>query len=166
MLTNKELARVEPRAFMRRMLRDFDRFFEEGGFPFTRPGRVFGEFAWVPALEVVEKDHRLIARLDLPGMKKEEVSVTVTDEGLTIEGERKFKEEEKKNDWYRSERAYGKFVRTVALPEGVKTTDIKATFENGVLEVVVPLPAEAAAVPPSKIEIAGGEEKKVVKAAA
>jgi HSP20 family protein len=166
MVTNKELARVEPRAFMRRMLRDFDRFFEEGGFPFTRPGRVFGDFAWVPSLEVVEKDHRLKVRLDLPGVKKEEIAVNVTDEGLVIEGERKFEEEEKKNDWYRTERTYGKFVRTVPLPEGVKTTDIKATFVNGVLEVLVPLPAEAAATPSRKIEIAGEEEKKIVKPAA
>jgi HSP20 family protein len=91
--------------------------------------------------------------------------VTITEAGLTIEGEKKFEEEEKKNNWYRSERTYGKFVRTVPLPEGVKTADIKATFLNGVLEIVVPLPVEAAAVPPRKVEIAGGEEKKTVKAA-
>jgi HSP20 family protein len=147
------------------MLRDFDRFFEEGWTPLARTGGTFGEFGWVPALEVVEKENRLIARLDLPGVKKEEIAVSITDEALTIEGERKFEEEEKKNNWYRSERTYGKFVRTVLLPAGVKTADIKATFLNGVLEIVVPLPIEAAAVPPRKVEIAGGEEKKTVKAA-
>jgi len=154
MLTSKELTRVEPRAFMRRMLRDFDRFFEEGGLPFERPARGFGDFAWVPALEVVEKDRRLVARLDLPGVKKEEVTVMVTDEGLRIEGERTHKEEEKKNEWYRTECTYGKFVRTVPIPEGAKTADIKATLENGVLQVVVPLPVEATAAAPRKIEIA------------
>jgi HSP20 family protein len=164
-MTTRELARVEPRAFMRRMLRDFDRFFEGGTLPFTPPAKVFGDFAWVPALEVIEKDRRLVARLDLPGVKKEEISVTVTDEGLTIEGERKFEEEEKKNNWYRSERTYGKFVRTVPLPDNVKTADITAKFENGVLEVVVPLPAEAAGAAPRKVEIAAGEQKAVKPAA-
>ena len=76
MLTNKELTRVEPRAFVRRMLRDFDRFFEEGWTPFAAPARVFGEFAWAPTLEVVEKNHHLVARFELPGMKKEEITVT------------------------------------------------------------------------------------------
>lgn len=166
MLTNKELARIEPRAFMRRMFRDFDRFFERGWEPLTPPAPVFGEFAWAPALEVVEKDHRLVARLDLPGVKKEEVSVSVTEEGLLIEGERKLEEEKKENDWYKTERIYGKFARLVPLPAGVNVTDIKATFENGVLEVVVPLPAEATAAPPRRVEIAGGEKKVAAKAAA
>jgi HSP20 family protein len=166
MLTNKELARIEPRAFMRRMFPDFDRFFEGSWEPLTPPARVFGDLAWVPALEVVEKDHRLVARLDLPGVKKEEVTVSVTEEGLLIEGERKLEEEKKENEWYRTERSYGKFVRLVPLPAGVDFTGIKATFENGVLEVVVPLPAEAAALPPRKVEIAGGEKKVSAKPAA
>ena len=79
MLTNKELTRVEPRAFVRRMLRDFDRFFEEGWTPFAAPARVFGEFAWTPTLEVVEKNQHLVARFELPGMKKEEITVTVAE---------------------------------------------------------------------------------------
>jgi HSP20 family protein len=159
MLTNRELARIEPRTFMRRMLRDFDRFFEEGWTPFAPPARVFGEVPWVPALEVAEKDHQLTVRLDLPGVKKEEVAVSVTDEGLLIEGERKEEEEKKENEWYRTERTYGHFARLVPLPPGVKAADIKATFEHGVLQVIVPLPAEAAATP-RKVEIAGGEPPK------
>jgi HSP20 family protein len=162
MLTHKELTRVEPRAFVRRMLRDFDRFFEEG---WTPQSRVFGELPWMPTLEVAEKEHRLVARLDLPGIKKEEIAVSFTEEGLTIEGERKHEEEEKKNEWYRTERTYGKFVRTLPLPAGVNPAEIKATFENGVLEVTVPLPAAAVAASPQKIEIAGAE-KKTAKAAA
>jgi hypothetical protein len=103
-------------------------------------------------------------RVELPGIKKEEIGVTFADGVLTIEGERKFENEEKKNEWYRNERTYGKFVRTVPVPEGVKATDIKATFEGGVLEIAVPLPATAAAVP-TKVEVTGAEEKKTVKAA-
>lgn len=97
----------------------------------------------VPPVEVFERDHRLTVRVELPGIKEEEIGVTFTDGVLTIEGERKFENEEKKNEWYRNERTYGKFVRTVPLPEGVKATDIKATFEGGVLEIAVPLPATA-----------------------
>ena len=163
-MTNKELARVEPRAFFRRMFHDFDRFFEEGFAPFGTPARAFGEFIWAPTLEVVEKNQHLIARFELPGLKKEEITVTVTEQGFTVEGERKVEEEEKKNNWYRTEREYGKFVRTVPLPAGINPADVKATFTNGVLEVVVPLPAKAIAAP-RKVEIAG-EEKKAVKSAA
>jgi HSP20 family protein len=164
MLTNKELTRLEPQAFVRRMLRDFDRFFAEGWTPFAAPARVFGEFTWTPTLEVIEKNHHLVARFELPGLKKEEITVTVTEEGFTVEGERRLEEEEKKHNWYRTERAYGKFVRTVPLPAGINPAEVKATFENGVLEVVVPLPAAAVAAP-RKVEIAG-EEKKVAKPAA
>jgi len=164
MLTNKELTRVEPRAFVRRMLRDFDRFFEEGWAPFAAPARVFGEFAWTPTLEVVEKNRHLVARFELPGLKKEEITVTVAEDHFTVEGERRLEEEEKKHNWYKAERAYGKFVRTVPLPAGINPADVNATFENGVLEVAVPLPATAVTAP-RKVEIAG-EEKKVVKPAA
>ena len=159
MLTRRDATHVEPRAFIRRMLRDVDRFFEDG-WAFPVPPRALGELAWVPTLEVVEKDRNLIVRLDLPGVKKEEVTVTLTDEGLTIEGERKVEEETKKKDWYRTERAYGQFIRTVPLPEGVDPAAVKAAFENGVLEVTVPLPAQAAATVPRTIEIGAGDTKR------
>jgi HSP20 family protein len=164
MFTNTELTRFEPRAFMRRVFRDVDRFFEAGDWPGARLGKPFADIAWMPPVEVFERDHRFTVRVELPGIKKEEIGVTFTDGVLTIEGERKLENEEKKNEWYRNERTYGKFVRTVPLPEGVKVTDINARFEGGVLEVTVPL-TEAAAAPPTKVEISGGEEKKTVKAA-
>ena len=117
------------------------------------------------ALEAFERDHRLIVRVELPGLKKEEIGVTFTEGTLTIEGERKLENEEQKNEWYRNERTYGKFVRTLPLPEGVKSNEIKATFEGGVLEITVPLPETPAAAAPKKVEITGAEEKKTVKAA-
>ena len=160
MLTNKELVPVEPRAFVRKMLRDFDRFFEGGWTPFAAPANLLGEFEWVPTLEVVEKEGRLIARLELPGLKKEEITVTVAEEGVTVTGERKREEEKKNHNWYRTERTYGKFVRTVPLPPGVNTGEIKATFENGVLELVIPLPPAAVAAAPRRVEIAEGEPQK------
>ena len=165
MFTNTELTRLEPRAFMRRVFRDFDRFFDAGDWPVARLGKPFADVAWIPPVEVFERDHHLTVRVELPGMKKEEIQVTFTDGGLTIEGERKLENEEKKNEWYRNERTYGRFVRTVPLPEGINGDDIKATFEGGVLEIKVPLPKAPAATAPKKVEIADAEEKKTVKAA-
>ena len=165
MFRNTELTRLEPRAFIRRMLRDFDRFVDEGDWGVARLGQPFTDVAWVPPVEAFERDHRLTVRVELPGVKKEEIGVTLTEEGLTIQGERKLEAEEKKGQWHRTERAYGRFVRTVPLPDGVKAADMKATFEGGVLEITVPLPATAAAPEPTKIEIRGAEEKKTVKAA-
>jgi HSP20 family protein len=119
----------------------------------------------MPPVEAFERDHRLTVRVELPGMKKEEIGITVTDGVLTIEGERTLENEEKKNEWYRNERTYGKFVRTVPVPEAVKVNEITATFEGGVLEITVPLPETPAAAAPKKVEITGAEENKTVKAA-
>jgi HSP20 family protein len=165
MFTNTEFARIEPRAFMRRVFRDVDRFFEKGEWPIARLGPPFTDVAWMPPVEAFERNHHLIVRVELPGMKKEEIGITFTDGVLTIEGERKLENEEKKNEWYRNERTYGKFARTVPLPEGVKVDAITATFEGGVLEITVPLPDVPAAAAPKKVEITGAEEKKAVKAA-
>jgi HSP20 family protein len=104
--------------------------------------RSAGIEAWSPRIEVLERDNRLVTRVDLPGMKKEDVTVEVTDGQLTLSGERKRETEEKKDNFYRSEREYGSFYRTVPLPEGVKLDDVKASFADGVLEVSVPLPAK------------------------
>jgi HSP20 family protein len=165
MFTNTELTRFEPRAFMRRAFRDFDRFFNEGEWPVARLGKPFADVAWVPPVEAFERDRRLTVRVELPGMKKEEIGITFAEGLLTIEGERKLETEEKKNEWYRNERTYGTFVRTVPLPEGVKANEIRATFAEGVLEITVPLPETPAAALPKKVEITGAEERKGVKAA-
>ncbi len=97
---------------------------------------------WSPRIDVFERDNRLVTRVDLPGMKREDVSVEVTDGRLALSGERTREKEEKKDNFYRSEREYGSFYRTVPLPEGIKLADVKATFSDGVLEVSVPLPAK------------------------
>jgi HSP20 family protein len=157
MLTNTELTRLEPRAFMRRVFRDFDRFFDSGDWPVARLGKPFADVAWMPPVEAFERDHCLTVRVELPGMKREEIGVTFTEGRLTIEGERKLENEERKNEWYRNERTYGKFVRTVPLPEGVNGNDIKATFEGGVLELNVALPKTPAPAP-TRVEITAAEK--------
>jgi len=150
MFGKKELAHgretIDPFAVLRKMTADLERTFEDPFWPaftwpalggFTRPETV----AWLPRVDVFEKDNRLFTRVDLPGVRREDVKVEVTDGHLALSGERKKEKEEKKDNVYRTEREYGSFYRAVRLPEGVKLEEVKATFADGVLEVSVPLPA-------------------------
>ena len=136
----------DPFALMREMASDFDRMFGESPRPFFRwPSlrrRATSEIGWYPEIDVFEKDNRLVTKIDLPGMKKDDVKVEVTDGQLAISGERKREVEEKGEELYRCERECGSFYRSVPLPEGAKIEDVKATFTDGVLEVSVPLPAK------------------------
>jgi HSP20 family protein len=148
------------------MTSDLDRVFDDwraDRWPFVGNNATSAPAAWAPRIDVLERDNRLVTRVDLPGMKKDDVTVQVTDGHLELSGERKQEEEEKGDNFYRSERAYGRFYRAVPLPTGVKLEDVKATFADGVLEVSVPLPAkpEAAA---RKVEIE--EPKTAAKSAA
>ena len=156
----------EPFSLLRQMTSELDRVFDVAWPSFGEPS--FGQtalasVAWSPKIDVFEKDNRLVTRVDLPGMKKEDVSVEVTDGYLTLTGERKQETEEKKDNFYRSEREYGSFRRTVPLPDGVKLDDVKATFADGVLEVSVPLPARPQ---PSVRKVQIEEPKTAAKSAA
>lgn len=135
----------DPFALLRQMTTDFDRLWSTPMAPFRAfvPGEPVD---WTPMIDVFEKDKRLFTRVDLPGMKKEDVKVEVTDGNLTISGERKREFEEKKENLFRCEREYGSFYRTVPLPEGAKVEDVQATFVDGVLEVSVPLPVQQKAI--------------------
>jgi HSP20 family protein len=158
----------DPFAVLRQMTSDFDRTFEESAWPsFRWPSfrtrRALEAASWCPEIDVFEKDNRLVTKIDLPGMKKEDVKVEVTDGHLAISGERKSEAEEKKENFYRCEREYGRFYRAVPLPAGAKLEDVKATFADGVLEVSVPLPAQPKAKV-RKVEIQ--EPTKAAKTAA
>jgi HSP20 family protein len=155
-----------PFALMRDMTSDLDRWFGEPARPFFRwPSlwrRPTEEIGWYPEIDVFEKDNRLVTKIDLPGMKKEDVKVEVTDGQLAISGERKRETEEKGKEFYRCERDYGSFYRRVPLPEGATVDDVKATFTDGVLEVSVPLPAR----PEAKVHTIEIQESKAAKTAA
>jgi HSP20 family protein len=140
----------DPFALLRQMTSELDRAFDDPSwFSFrwpalratTRPDTI----AWAPKVDVFEKDGRLVTKVDLPGVKKEDVTVEVTDGHLALSGKRSRETEEKKDNVYRTEREYGSFYRAVPLPEGAKLEDVKATFADGVLEVSIPLPAQATA---------------------
>lgn len=135
----------DPFTLLRQMTTELDRVFDEPFWSFNWPRfkqLTVPSAAWSPKVDMFEKDNRLFTRVDLPGVKKEDVTVEVIDGYLALSGERKLESEEKKEDFFRSEREYGTFYRSVPLPEGVRFEDVKATFANGVLEVSVPMPAK------------------------
>jgi HSP20 family protein len=158
----------DPFALLRQMASELDRSFDAPGWasfrwPTLRALPAAERATWLPEIDVFEKDNQLVTKIDLPGLKKEDVKVEVTDGHLAISGERKSEAEEKKDDFYRCERQYGSFYRAVPLPEGVKLEDVKATFSDGVLEVSMPLPAKTEAKPRT-VEIQ--EPQKAAKSAA
>lgn len=126
----------------------------------TRFDRLLGDFAdgnrdWMPAVDVIRDDGHLVVHAELPGIKPEEVEVKVDDDVLTIAGKHEDTSEEQEKDFVRRERRYGAFSRKVSLPPGVDATKIKATTKDGVLEVTVPLPKEAAHEPVTVTPTAG-----------
>ena len=93
---------------------------------------------FTPVVNTREGKYAYHIEADLPGVKKEDISVDTKDNILTISGERKHKEEVKKDDYYKIESDYGKFQRSFTLPEGVDSENIQASCDNGVLEVTIP----------------------------
>ncbi len=91
-----------------------------------------------PAVDLVDTKDDVIVKVELPGIKKEDVDITLHDDLLTIKGEKKAEKEEKEGSRYYFERRYGSFARTITLPVNVKSDEIKAKFTDGVLEVTLP----------------------------
>jgi HSP20 family protein len=96
--------------------------------------------AWIPAIEVFERDGKLHVTADLPGMTKDNVKVEVRGNNLIIEGERKQEKKEDREGWFMTERTYGRFDRVVPLPDDVNPDSAKATFHDGVLDLTFDLP--------------------------
>jgi HSP20 family protein len=110
-----------------------------GAWPFGT-GREATQNLWSPQMETFQRGSEFVVRADLPGLNKDDVKIDITDDTLTIEGERREEHEENREGYYRSERSYGSFYRVVPLPEGAITDSAKANFNNGVLEIVVQAP--------------------------
>jgi HSP20 family protein len=125
------------------------------------PGTVGGNgqssSSWLPAVDVWETDGELVLSFDLPGIPEDKISVELDDNVLTVSGERERTQETSGERFYRYERRFGTFSRSVTLPQGVNESEIKADYKDGVLEVRVPKPEEPK---PKRIEIgkAGGQK--------
>jgi HSP20 family protein len=97
---------------------------------------------WTPAMDLLEAEDHLLLKADLPGLSEDDVQIEVRDNVLTVSGERKAESEEKGEGYYRVERAFGGFSRSLTLPEGVDHERIEASFDKGVLQVRIPKPEE------------------------
>lgn len=131
-LTPADIFRMNPFSVMRRMSEELDRVFGESNESERR------ERTWTPAVEVMQREGNLVVRAELPGLNPEDVKLEITDEAIVLEGERKDEREENRGGVHVTERRYGRFYRAIPLPDGAKTDDARAKFENGILEVTVP----------------------------
>jgi len=147
---------LAPRRSFRNLMKDpsefwprFNRIFEGLGV-----GPEFVEenalVAWTPACDIYETDKAIVLTVELPGIKKEEVSVSIENNLLTIHGERKFQEEKKRENYHRVERNYGEFFRSFTLPNYIEPAKILAEFKEGLLQVSLPKREEAK---PKQVEI-------------
>jgi HSP20 family protein len=135
---------MKPQPFSRDVDRLFDAFFGAE----REQGR-----RWVPPVDLVEAEDHFVLKADLPGLSEADVSIEVQDGMLTISGERSAEHESHERGWYRIERSFGSFNRSLTLPDGVDPEGIAAHFDRGVLEVRIPKPEERK---PRRVEIRAG----------
>jgi HSP20 family protein len=124
---------IRPEPFSQEFDRLFSSLFDSSGRQAHR---------WVPAMDLVEADDHFVLKADLPGLSEDDVAIEVQDNVLTISGSREAEHERKEKGWYRLERSYGSFSRSLTLPEGVDADKVEASFDRGVLEIHVPKPEE------------------------
>jgi HSP20 family protein len=153
-----------PFSLMRQMQDEVDRWFGRMGLDrgwtspsnwLSRAGEQMGD--WMPAIDAFQRGNEFVIRADVPGMARTDLSVEIGDDAVTIRGERKHEQNEDREGVFWSERSYGSFSRVVPLPPGAISDSAKATFTNGVLEIVVPSPSQDARRG-RKIDISGQDE--------
>jgi HSP20 family protein len=140
------VVRWDPFSDMVQLRDEIGRWFE--GIP--EKGRSRKSTVWAPDVDIKETDKEILIKADLPGMKMEDIDVSVDEGQLIIKGERKEEKEEKDKNYIRVERSYGSFYRSFDIGAPVKSEQVKATYKNGVLEITLP---KAEAKKPKKIAI-------------
>jgi HSP20 family protein len=141
-----ELTQWSPMDRLASLRDEFNRLFD-----WTAPSRDSGFFSgWTPALDVYDDKDRLVVKVELPGMKKDEIEISLHDGVLTVSGERKTENEVKEGQTFRSERYFGKFQRSVTLPTAVDAGKVKAAYKDGVLTIDL---AKAEEAKPKQIEV-------------
>jgi len=142
------LARWDPFRELEALQEDVNRLFEES---FARPRRESrAARVWAPPVDVAEDEDKVVVKVELPGMKREDINIELSGDTLTIRGERKFENEERKENYVRVERAYGRFQRSFTIGVPVKSNKVKASYKDGVLEITIPKSEE---VRPKKVDV-------------
>jgi len=116
---------------------------------------------WAPALDISERKDAYLVSVELPGVKLEDLEITLDDGMLTIQGERSFADDSSEQQYHRIERRYGAFRRSITLPAHVMADMVEASFEDGVLQIVVPKAEEAK---PKRIQVRPGGEREAIEA--
>jgi HSP20 family protein len=148
------IVRWEPLRELSSFQTEMNRLFNAAFDPAGSTGSAGGARRWTPAMDLLETDDHFVLRADLPGMGESDVNVELEDNVLTVSGERKAEHEDRREGFYRMERAYGSFSRSLTLPQGIDADEVNAAFDRGVLEVRIPKPAQRK---PRKISIGGGD---------
>ncbi|MEJ5306692.1 MAG: Hsp20/alpha crystallin family protein [candidate division WOR-3 bacterium] len=132
----KELQKFSPFSELFDLRKEIDSLFDDRFF--GKMLQPYYESNWTPSMDISETDKEFLVTVELPGMKKEDINLSIDNNVLTIEGERKSEKEEKGRTFHRIERSYGKFYRSVTLPKKVDEENIKATFKDGLLNITLP----------------------------
>ena len=154
------LVRWEPARELSSLQSEMNRLFNTFFDTPTSGGNGGGARRWVPSMDLVETDDHFVLRADLPGLSEGDVAIELEDNVLTVSGERKAEHEEKKEGFYRVERSYGQFRRSLTLPDGVDADAIAARFDRGVLEVRIPKPEERK---PRRVAIQVGDNPAAIE---
>jgi len=159
-----DLFTLSPFEFMRRVNDEMDRIF--GDFGFSRsPMRqaasgspATSQGVWAPRIEAFQQGDNFIVRAELPGLKKDDIEVNLTDDAITIQGQRQQEHRAEREGYYHTERSYGSFYREIPLPEGALADSADASFKDGVLEVRLQAPPHEVSRG-RKLEISEGGER-------
>jgi HSP20 family protein len=153
------LVRWEPVRELNSLQQEMNRLFSTFFDAPTTGGNGGAGRRWIPAMDLVETEEHYVLTADLPGLSQEEISLEFDGDVLTLSGERKSEHTERKEGFYRLERATGSFSRSLTLPEGVDPDAVTATFDKGVLEVRIPKPEQRK---PKKVSIQVGDAPKTI----
>jgi len=154
------IVRWEPLRELGSLQNEMNRLFNTV-FDAPAPGNGGALRRWMPAMDLVESGDEFVLRADLPGMSQEDVKIEFENDTLTVSGERKAEHEQREEGYYRVERAFGSFSRSLTLPKGINADGVSASFDRGVLEIRIPKPEERK---PRRITI-GETQQQTIEAA-
>jgi HSP20 family protein len=166
-LDSMDVFNMNPFSMFRRMQEEINRVFAQNTLAGqTQRGDLLTSVAWVPPVEVAYRNGNLVVSAELPGLSQQDVDVQIVDDILVISGEKEIADEEDRGDVRRTEIRYGEFYRAIPLPDGVKADQARAQFQNGVLQITIPLeqanvrqiPVQAEGSSPSPTSIQSGQD--------